>query len=140
MTHKNAQPIMSIEEWDAAQPLLGADTRPCAKCRQPTYWRTARQPRLGHCLDCTPFPPTTAAVLEELDERALDLVLDAFPGTSVGGTTRAERDHHERRWLLLRLYWVAARRWDQRWVWLSLAEAAPLMTDRWEHRHGEERT
>jgi hypothetical protein len=131
MTTKKAPKVFStIEEWDKAQPLVGADLRECASCGASTRIRTRLQPKLGRCLTCQPYQRMTAELEEQLHERAIDLLLEEFPGSVVGVRARDARERRERRWLLCRGYWFVARRWEQKWIWASLDEVSYLMKER----------
>ena len=127
MVTKGPKVFSTVEEWDAAQPLVGADLRTCAKCGQPTRIRTRLQPKLGRCLTCQPYQRMTAELSEQLHERALDLLLAAFPRSVVGVRAREARERRERQWLLCRGFWFVERRWEQKWIWASLDEVAFLM-------------
>lgn len=115
--------ITTVEEFDAAPLILGRDIRDCVKCRTPTYWRTRRQPKHGHCQDCQPWAPVAGEVVDALTERALDLFLDVFPGSDVG---RPDPPQDVPGWRLLRMWWPVAARWDQQWVWCTSRQARDL--------------
>lgn len=112
--------IQTLEEWDEVQPILGRDIRDCAKCGEPTFWRTARQLKHGRCLDCQPHIPVAEDVYEAAAERAVDLILDAFPESDFGVP---EPPDDVPFWHLMRMWWPVARRWDQQWVWVTPKQA-----------------
>lgn len=74
--------------------------------------------------------PMASELAGRLERRAERLLLEAFPGSTLEFTERGPDTTP--RWMLLRLYWPVDRRWDQRWVWCSPAEAAPLVRKEWE--------
>jgi hypothetical protein len=68
-------------------------------------------------------------LVQRLTERAERLVLEAFPGSTLEFVERGP--DRTPRWLLYRAYWLIERNWEQRWIWCSPAEAAPLIRPWW---------
>lgn len=130
MAKKKPRIIRTIEEWDEWAPVLTAELRDCAGCGEPTYWCERGQRTLGRCPDCAHTPPIASDVSEQLYDRALDTLVAA--GFETIPPTTGARERRRPRWLLLRFYWPVDRRWDQRWIWCSPAEAAPLMRKGWD--------
>ena len=69
--------------------------------------------------------PLLSELAGRLERRAERLLLEAFPGSTLEFELKGPDTTP--RWMLLRFYWPVDRRWDQRWIWCSPAEAAPLM-------------
>lgn len=119
MTKNCPKVIRTIEDWDNSRPVYGSDLRQCVRCGEPTFWRTARQPKHGRCQDCQPWVPVTREIYDAVAARALDLLLDAFPDSDMNPPQPPD---DVPRWFLRRMYWPVAQRWDQQWVWATPRE------------------
>lgn len=120
MKHKRVE---QLSDLDTDLILMRDEVRQCSGCGADTWWRRPRQPKHGICLDCAGVPACTDEVDQQAWSRAGRLLRQAFPG-SIAGTDRPVPSAP--RWLLLRLWWPVAQRWDQRWVWLSPPDAYRL--------------
>lgn len=58
------------------------EVRKCSACQAWTWWAGPKQRTLGRCWECVPGL-LTATLTPEHEQRVLDLLLTAFPGTTV---------------------------------------------------------
>lgn len=128
MAARKLRVIRTVEEFDAHSPIVGKDLRDCAGCGQPTYLRERGQRTKGRCLDCMHWVPVADDALEALDARALATLQAQFPGVESIPLSWSVRDGRTPRWMLFRAYWLIEHRWDQRWIWVTPNQAAPLLS------------
>ncbi len=78
------------------------------------------------------MPWVTREVRDVLDDRAdgaLHLLVSVLGAEAIPASWAA-REARRPQWMLLRGYWFVDRRWEQKWIWCTPEQAAPLMRKR----------